>query len=362
MMVLSYDDGRIEDYTKVYPVHQSKGVPAVFAPIVCDVGGTNSLSAEQLKEFYNNGHEIASHTYTHTSMGTFSGYYYHPTVEIPAGSLEIPINNATWFATVPRLLNTVGLIEEGEKKETFTVVSRETPNHILTIQDPLVNSYSPNAKITHDISTLIAENDFSKRRLASLGIYATGMIYPGGGHSKETRDITSRYYRWGRATWWQDEPNVFDPSQGIDLYALGSEEFCENRGNNLTLAEMESMMDEAVERKCLVLFHSHSFYEELTTERIEWMIDTALSKGIEIVTMSEALNYYGATNYWGHHDSPEVTEPVEVTVAGTPTEFIVPTRDQFYREGKPIIKSKDGSFWEVNIDNEGNISAKKIPT
>lgn len=357
MMVLSYDDGKIEDYTKVLPVHREKGVPAVFAPIVSDIGRGGMMTMEQLVEIYNEGHEIASHTWTHTSLATYMGDWYRLTENANAGDTTLKMNIHSWFARYTHNIETKGIIREGNVEETFTVISR-TENTSVTLKDPLQNSYTTNAEITHHPDLLIAENAFSKRRLAKHGIHATGMIYPGGGHDKVTRDITSRYYRWGRATWWQNEPNVIDPKQGVNIYALGSEEFAEDAGNNLSLAEMEEMMDEAVETKSLVLFHSHSFYESLTQERIAWMIDTAQEKGIEIVTMSEALNHFGAPNYIGQLDKPDYTNEVIVKVDGNDTTFSVPRRENLYQN--PIIQSPDGSFFKITVNDAGEIAANKI--
>lgn len=358
MMVLSYDDGKAEEYTLAYKVHQEKKAPAVFAPIVCDTDSEGSLSAQQLREMYNNGHEIAIHSYTHTSMEGFKGNFYHPNTNVEAGAEQLDLNNAVWFSQRTSRLNTKGIIREGGVEETFTATDRS--NDVLILEAPLQNSYTTAAEVTHHPHTLIAEADAAKQKLASYGINATGYIYPAGGHGKATRDIASRYFRWGRGVWHNGETNVFDPLQGQDIFAMGSEEFADYRGNELSNKEIERMMDEAVERQCMVCFHSHSFYPELTEKKIAWMIDTARAKGIEIVTFSEALNYYGAPNDIGQLDKPDYTDEFTITMYWEERAFQVPVRGNNYNGKKPTVKSPNGTLWELVVDNAGNITTSKV--
>ncbi|GAB6605684.1 hypothetical protein bcgnr5379_41640 [Bacillus cereus] len=62
------DDGTKEEYTKLKPLFDAKGVRATLAIVPTLIDTTGYLTLTQLKEMYQQGYDIASHTYTHYVM------------------------------------------------------------------------------------------------------------------------------------------------------------------------------------------------------------------------------------------------------------------------------------------------------
>ena len=68
-LVITYDDGPIEDYTKVLPVHREEGVPGCLGVISNRLGHSEHwLNAEHVREFEAEGWEVVGHTLKHRAL------------------------------------------------------------------------------------------------------------------------------------------------------------------------------------------------------------------------------------------------------------------------------------------------------
>jgi peptidoglycan/xylan/chitin deacetylase (PgdA/CDA1 family) len=66
------DDGTIEDYTKLKPIFQEKGVPCTIAIISSFIGNGGYMNLSQIQELNALGWEISSHTVSHVSLSTLA--------------------------------------------------------------------------------------------------------------------------------------------------------------------------------------------------------------------------------------------------------------------------------------------------
>jgi hypothetical protein len=368
-LVMSYDDGLARDYTITFPVHQAKGVPATFALVVGNIGKPGSLTETQIREMYNAGCEIAIHSYSHLGLGSYLGNGYKLGLPANAGDTTITFSDhgglgstqEEWFR---RGKSVVGIIEEGDKRETFRMRADGT------LVTPLLNSYSLDANITHGDETLLYELEYAKRSLMALGIEVNGICYPAGAHNERVRKLAHRYFRWGRALWYQNEPAITVPNKPLtgvnmwdkrgdgDIMAIGSVEFAEEM-TSLTDAQLLSMMDMTVAEKGLLSLYSHST-TYLPASRIEWIIDQALARGIKIKTISEAVKMFGKPSYKGYVDKAESIELSTSMVTGEKATYVVPDGKSLYVNQGVLVRSPDESLWRLSIDNAGIISATKI--
>lgn len=368
-LVMSYDDGHARDYTVTFPVHQAKGVPATFAPIVGNIGKPNYLTETQIREMYHAGCEFGIHSYSHLGLGYYLNGSYKLGLPANAGDTTITFvehggeasSQEDWFR---RGQSVVGIIEEGNKKETFRMRADGT------LVTPLLNSYSLDANITHGDETLLYELEYAKRSLMALGIEVNGICYPAGAHNERVRKLAHRYFDWGRALWYQNEPAITVPNKPVtgvsivdrcgdgDVMAIGSAEFAVGM-TSLTDEQILSMMDMAVAEKGLLSLYSHST-TYLPAERIEWIIDQALARGIKIKTMSEAVKMFGKPSYKGYVDKAESIELSTSMVTGEKATYVVPDGKSLYVNQGVLVRSPDESLWRLSIDDTGNISSTKI--
>ncbi|PGM47397.1 polysaccharide deacetylase family protein [Bacillus thuringiensis] len=98
IITFTSDDGRIEDYTKIKPLFQAKGVPLTMGLIPgLSYDNPNRTSVAQLKELLGIGWELASHTYNHPNLATLTDQQIDDELRMSKEALEttfeIPIDH-----------------------------------------------------------------------------------------------------------------------------------------------------------------------------------------------------------------------------------------------------------------------------
>jgi peptidoglycan/xylan/chitin deacetylase (PgdA/CDA1 family) len=69
---VSFDDGRITQFTNAYPILLSRNIPAIFYIIVDRIGDSGYMTIPNLDTMTAHGMEIGSHTYSHKSLDTIT--------------------------------------------------------------------------------------------------------------------------------------------------------------------------------------------------------------------------------------------------------------------------------------------------
>ena len=64
-IIITFDDGHISTHTHAMPIMLEYGFPAIFFVTVKNIGTSNGVSWQQLREMSDNGMSIQSHTMTH---------------------------------------------------------------------------------------------------------------------------------------------------------------------------------------------------------------------------------------------------------------------------------------------------------
>jgi len=68
-LMISFDDGYLDNYLNAYPILQKFGMTAAFYIITSLVGEEDRLTAGHIREMAANGMSIGSHTVTHRALG-----------------------------------------------------------------------------------------------------------------------------------------------------------------------------------------------------------------------------------------------------------------------------------------------------
>ncbi len=72
LAALTFDDGHLDNYTNVYPLLQSLGLPATFFIPTGLIGRRNGITSSMIRELSSSGFVIGSHSVTHPVLTSLS--------------------------------------------------------------------------------------------------------------------------------------------------------------------------------------------------------------------------------------------------------------------------------------------------
>jgi len=276
-LVFVYDDGPITDYSKAFPIHQEENAPACVGTVVNLVKAEDDLDREHLLEMQDAGWEILSHTMDHRALGPIE-----ITRDVSTGDEKIYVKTDlhAW-----NLGDTI-LISDKDSEEVATVIGGESDQsgEYLILENPVKGSYSvengAQERLTDDIlKTAIAE---SKSRLEEMGLEINNFVYPFGRHGPRSNEIIKDHYD-GVANF---NYQGLNPGQGIDPYEIGRSYY---RKDKMPEERLKEFLDTVEEDGLLGMFAAHTWYQDLTEDRIRLAIQEAQKRDIEIVTLTEAF-------------------------------------------------------------------------
>jgi peptidoglycan/xylan/chitin deacetylase (PgdA/CDA1 family) len=124
--VLSFDDGHVSNHRIAFPMLAERGWPGCFFVIAGEIGGTRSLSWQELREMHAAGMEIGSHSLTHPFLHTLTPAEVRHEFEESKRRLEDGLGAAVELASLPRGTATAGIAE----------VLRELGYRAFCVSDP----------------------------------------------------------------------------------------------------------------------------------------------------------------------------------------------------------------------------------
>jgi peptidoglycan/xylan/chitin deacetylase (PgdA/CDA1 family) len=285
-VVFVYDDGPMQDYTQAFPVHREFDAPATTGIVTEWIGregfmGDDWMDVEQLEELAEAGWEIASHTTEHTAVGTFE------LVEDagPGDDRVYPdgIRHGYWE---PRDLE----ITDGETAVTRTVLGwdEDAGGRYIELDEPLGVSFAAGEAVTrYPRDAMVEAIGESKRELERLGFEVDTFLAPYDVFDGWSMEFVSERYdgvanaRHGSRV---NEPNGFDP------YRTRRDYFIEFTAREAVRRDL----DEIAERGALGVIGAHTFKEEVTEDRIGETLEWIDERGIEVMTLRDAIARFGA--------------------------------------------------------------------
>jgi peptidoglycan/xylan/chitin deacetylase (PgdA/CDA1 family) len=300
-LVFVYDDGPMTDYTKAFPVHQAEDAPACVGAVPTRVREDDgSLDEAHLTEMEQAGWEIAAHTVNHQAVSSID-----IVADVSRGDRTIQVESDL-HGSQPG--NTI-LITDGDNEERATVTgtgTNETGDY-LELADPVERPYSTAddayERLTDDV--LREEIVGSKAQLEEMGLQIDNFVFPYGRHDEVSVEMVKEHYH-GIANYDFDGLN---PGFGIDPYRIGRTYY---RKDELTETELTDFLDTVAEDDLLGMFAGHTWYDDLTEDRIRFAIREAKARGIEVVTLREALSSQGVME-----TTPEASESQSTPLATT---------------------------------------------
>lgn len=299
LVVLHSDDGRMHDFDYFVPTimravakgNQFKALSScIFNPAV-NAGymaggkerqyGFDVMQPEHLKYIVKNGGEIVSHCKYHVWLS-----YTPVTQPITVGSTRIYYNEGSWARFMEGL---TFFIEEGSKKETFTVVNVTnggSEDNYIDLANPLTNSYTTSAKlhITENTARELLGGNIDT--LADHGIVCSQHVNPWYSHSPLTETWLKEYFESVVTTGGVVNPN------SVNYYNL-------NRTRDIryhTESEIDDYLSDTKNNNTVLFVQSHGMNSATVSKNFTYLITKAYEMGLKIVTHSEAIEFLKSIN------------------------------------------------------------------
>lgn len=293
-VVLTFDDGYFEDFTEVHTILKSKGVRGTF--YINEIDIPTKLTSQQVVEMANYGHEFGSHSQYHTMLAKMA---LHKGIEV--GDTEIQVINQYKTANGPLNLG-VGIeyevvvgsdakwnvfkVTKGEIKQGYQTLKLTTPSTIK-IDKPMEIWFSENS-----IKSLVLQ---PKNVLENLGIDCVGFAYPFGSGTAEAVNALKSIFSYGRNAYLGTggNPKTFGGFinggwRNFNQFEIPCYELID-----MTDVKLNEMLDLAIQEGSIFSILGHSSSGATMWNKLSYFIDLVKSKGIEIVTMKEALGTHG---------------------------------------------------------------------
>ena len=280
-LVLVFDDGYTEDHDEVLPVLRSAAVPACFAVISGEIGSSGNLTTDQLDALVAAGSEIAVHGRKHRRLQaleldrdvTPGDDRLHVTGNVfPAESHGVLIGDS---------LQVIG--EGGDDVVEVEAIGVEDGTEYLDLGGEIDGSYEAGGTLVRPTEDLLETEIVGGRGdLEALGHDATTFVFPYDAADVRAWSLARRHYDVVPNASVRSLPNL----PGTPLTTL-RRWYLET--DHLTRVEIGEYLDEVVETGGLGILAGHSAWATVTPERVEWVIEAARSRGVELTTFRELV-------------------------------------------------------------------------
>lgn len=168
-----------------------------------------------------------------------------------------------------------------------TNVGKDENGFHLELASPLKKSYPPGAEVRLSDNEYLSEIKGSLDDLRELGFDVKHFTYPYNANDETTRELVSKYYESARASGGLDGHirGVHIPNKPLNIYALYSTGI-----DMASEGDILAILEETLNNDALSIVYIHS--DRTTERRIRYLINTAIEKGIDIITRSEVLEYF----------------------------------------------------------------------
>jgi hypothetical protein len=283
MIVFTYDDTPVEDYTLTYQIHEEYEVPGCLAACPGLMGDSDDfLKPDQLIEIYDAGWTVMSHTYDHRALG-------HTSLTQPAEEGDDRVY-VEWgrhgdFESDPLVV----FDDAGARVETSVAGGggSDSNDAYIDLEEPLSESVSEEGYLRHPeefIQEILEQTD---EQLDDWGIDVTGFIYPYDRYHGVVEEVVRDHYEAvGNHRYGGGHNNIdgLDPTTMQRLYI---------ETDKSDEADIDEFMQTAAAEPVLSIVGAHSNFETFAEDRLRYTIDAALENDLAIVTLDEALGELG---------------------------------------------------------------------
>ncbi len=283
-----YDDGPIEDF-EMFQVHEEYGAPGCTAACPGLMNSSEEwLSTGHLQEMYDAGWEVMSHTIDHRALGEV------PIAEdIEEGDTQIYADTNTQgrFEGDPLVI----FDEDGNEAEaTVAGNGEDDTGQYIELEEPIGESftaaYTTRVRYTDEFTEeIVADSQSQLEEMVGEG-QVTGWIYTYERADGLVGDIVPEYYDSAPR---RDGAGGLNPEHDPDPHGL-SRRYMET--DHMDDDDIEQFLDNVANEPDYGILAGHSQYDTMTTDRIDFVLEQASERDIEVVTVQEALDIFGVVD------------------------------------------------------------------
>ncbi len=280
-IIIVYDDGHIQDFTKAFPVHKNMNAPAVSAVNPDTLGNKGKLKLKHLYTMVHSGWEVSSHGLYHTHLG-FNKVHNKPL----KGFNIIEVENAHLLEKrYSYYLEDTKTNSKREQIEIEDVLIYDDKHYIKT-KEPISYDYSDKAKVVLDKKSMHKESLESKEILSDIGFNVVSFVYPYNGYTDQSKDIVQKNYKFARAG--KSEPGPF-PESFINTFPIKCHKLkgvC-FESDLLTDNDLDTLLKETVQTNGLLILYAHTNKPTFCLQRLENILRTAQQLDLNIITFKD---------------------------------------------------------------------------
>ncbi|OWZ83233.1 stalk domain-containing protein [Natranaerobius trueperi] len=304
-LVLTYDDGYLEDYTDIFPVHKKYDVPGVSAVGTGAMGTVYDrvigkelefMTLEQMLEMQKFGWEFICHTRHHMNL---SGKILNQPTSFGDTKIYIdqPYQN---FYRQDKDSNVEMVIKENEKEEIIIAKGFDKENEeYIEVKNGIEKSYTKEAVVRLSPETHKDETYGNMEDLKSMGLNVKNHGYPYGDNDSYARKASTKYYNSARGTGVDADDPLQKNVHFSDYYTLEDNNYFRTYDISAPSLDykdhdwIDEKLDKVEEVKGLLIFYAHPNKDVDLADRVEYIIQECQDRGIEITTMQKALEKFG---------------------------------------------------------------------
>lgn len=244
---------------------------------------TDNLTSAKLKKMYDEGTEVINHCQYHISLGKFS-----LSEAASAGATSIKIsassmNNTGFVNNQASGYLYKYLITDGTNSEEVTISSTTNP---VQLASALQHSYAAGSSFVLTSEAMEELVAGCHEDLEEIGVVPSGFCFPyhGGSYydyNKDAVDYVATQYSTARGQIGATNNLSTVNWNNLKSFAIRPNGEPEESG-------IDDVLDDTVENGYLTIVYGHGETDSVTQHLLDYVIDGAISRGITILSQSEA--------------------------------------------------------------------------
>lgn len=275
-LILVFDDGYAADVEEIQPVLDDRDAVACFAVISDSIGAPPMMNADQVRMLARDGHEIAAHGRRHRYLQAFS-----LAVDARSGHRRVHVHGNVAPGEDHRVLpsDTYELIDSDHREMVeVTGKGEDAGTAYVELAAPLQGSFATGETLFRPTAdTVLDEVAGAGEKLRDRGFDPTTFVFPYDAFDGRAWRAAEDHYRTVANASVRSLPNPpGTPSTNLRRYYLETDA--------MTRVDLAEYLDGVARRDGTGVLAGHSAWDSVTPERIEFVIDAARERDIEVTT------------------------------------------------------------------------------